>query len=128
MLFEIDPNLIVQCSESAACSFWYPVSFTLILIFVVLTGCAFTTLLERRLIAWFQHRVGPNRVGPKGLLQPLADAIKLIFKEDIVPANVYRALYYLAPVLKVVPVLMVLAVIPLGPDILVPWFCGSVRF
>lgn len=122
--FDIDPALIVQCSDSAFCAGAYPIVYTLIVIFVVLTGFAYTTLLERKLIAFFQQRVGPNRVGPFGLLQPLADAIKLIFKEDITPAKAYKPVYFLAPVMKAVPVILVIAVIPLGPDILIPWFDG----
>lgn len=114
----------VYCYDSPGCSVIYPIVFIALLLFIVLTAFAYTTLLERRLIAWFQARVGPNRVGPKGLLQPLADAIKLIFKEDIRPANVYNAVYLLAPILKVVPVILVIAVIPLGPDLLIPWFDG----
>ena len=54
---------------------------------MLLTGFAYTTLLERRVIARFQSRVGPNRAGPQGLLQPLADGIKLIFKEEVIPAT-----------------------------------------
>ena len=80
-----------------------------------MTGFAYTTLLERKFIAWFQQRSGPNRVGPWGLLQPLADGIKLIFKEDIIPADADRAVYLIAPILKTVPALIVLAVVPFGP-------------
>jgi len=123
-IFNVDPGLIVQCSDSAACSGFYPIVYTLIVVLVVLTGFAYTTLLERKLIAFFQQRTGPNRVGPFGLMQPLADAIKLIFKEDITPAKAYLPVYLLAPVMKAVPVLLIIAVIPLGPDILVPWFDG----
>lgn len=124
-MFEIDPALIVQCSDSAACSVVYPIIYGLILVVVILTGFAYTTLLERKLIAWIQQRTGPNRVGPAGLLQPLADAIKLIFKEDIIPDRVDKVVYYLAPMMKAVPVLIVVAVIPFGPNILVPWFAPS---
>ncbi len=121
----IDPNTIIQCSDSPGCQVVHPIIYSAIFLLVVITGFAYTTLLERRFIAWFQHRVGPNRVGPKGFLQPAADAVKLIFKEDIVPSNVYKAVYYLAPMIKVVPVLLVMAVIPLGPDLMVPWFDGN---
>lgn len=116
---------IVVCSESSACAVLHPILFSAVLAFVILTGFAYTTLLERRLIAALQHRVGPNRVGPAGLLQPLADAIKLIFKEDVEPAQADRFIYRLAPMLKTVPVLIVIGVIPLGPDILLPWFDGN---
>lgn len=83
----------------------------------VLTGFAYVTLLERRLLARFQLRVGPNRVGPLGLLQPLADGIKLIFKEDFVPARADRLIYLAAPLITVVAALFVYAVIPIGPPV-----------
>jgi NADH-quinone oxidoreductase subunit H len=121
----VSPEQIVVCSTDSTCSTIHGFVYSAILLFVVITGFAYTTLLERRFIAWFQHRVGPNRVGPLGLLQPLADAIKLITKEDIVPSGASKAVWFLAPVIKVVPVLIVLAVIPLGPDLLIPWFDGK---
>ncbi|MFM7322152.1 MAG: NADH-quinone oxidoreductase subunit H, partial [Armatimonadota bacterium] len=68
--------------------------------------------LERRLLGWWQGRLGPNRVGPQGLLQPMADALKLMMKEDIVPANVDKMLYYMAPGIALVPVIMSLTVLP----------------
>ncbi|MCA9892344.1 MAG: NADH-quinone oxidoreductase subunit NuoH [Anaerolineae bacterium] len=121
----IDPGAVIKCSESSGCSVLHPIIYGLIVMIVILTGFAYTTLLERKVIAWVQQRVGPNRVGPMGLLQPLADAIKLIFKEDIIPDQVDKVVYYLAPLMKVVPVLIIIAVIPFGPDILVPWFDGN---
>jgi len=83
----------------------------------VLTAFAYTTLLERRLLARFQLRVGPNRVGPWGLLQPLADGIKLIFKEDFRPAGADAVVYLAAPLISVVAALFVYAVIPIGPPV-----------
>src|SRR6476620_4140664 len=74
--------------------------------------------LERKLVADFQVRVGPNRVGPFGLLQPLADALKLMMKEDITPSGVDKPVYYLAPLLALMPAVMALGVIPWGPA---PW-------
>ncbi|HYM91496.1 MAG TPA: NADH-quinone oxidoreductase subunit H, partial [bacterium] len=64
----------------------------------VLTAFAYVTLLERRLLARFQLRIGPNRVGPLGLLQPLADGIKLIFKESFIPSRADRFVYVIAPI------------------------------
>jgi NADH-quinone oxidoreductase subunit H len=83
----------------------------------VLTAFAYVTLLERRLLARFQLRVGPNRVGPLGLLQPLADGIKLIFKESFIPSRADRVVYIVAPVISVVAALFVYAVIPIGPPV-----------
>jgi NADH-quinone oxidoreductase subunit H len=88
-----------------------------VLIFMLLTGFAYTTLLERRVIARFQSRVGPNRAGPQGLLQPLADGVKLIFKEEVVPASADKWTFILAPLLAVIPAIVVFAVIPFGTSI-----------
>jgi NADH-quinone oxidoreductase subunit H len=121
----VEPNQIVQCTTNSACSTVHAIVFSLIFILAILTGFAYTTLLERRFIAFFQQRIGPNRAGPKGLLQPLADGIKLIFKEDIEPSGADIWVYRLAPVLKAVPALILLAVIPFGPDLMIPWFDGN---
>ncbi len=118
------PADVVICRTDATCSTIHAFVYSLIFLLVVITGFAYTTLLERKVIAWFQHRVGPNRVGPLGLLQPAADAVKLITKEDIVPAGASYWVWYIAPMIKAVPVLVVMAVIPLGPDLLIPWFDG----
>ncbi|MEN9562789.1 MAG: NADH-quinone oxidoreductase chain [Chloroflexota bacterium] len=85
-----------------------------ILCLILLTGFAYLTLYERRALARMQVRVGPNRAGPQGLLQPIADAVKLIFKEELTPGHVYKLVFILAPVLTVVPSLVLAAVIPLG--------------
>jgi NADH-quinone oxidoreductase subunit H len=74
----------------------------------------YLTLYERKVIARMQNRLGPNRVGPYGLAQPLADGLKMLNKEDIVPAGADKLLHFLAPVLSVVPVIMVFAVLPFG--------------
>ncbi len=84
---------------------------------VVLTGVAWATWLERKLLGHLQHRIGPAVAGPFGLLQPIADAIKLAFKEEIIPDKVERATYTLAPMLSFVPSLLTFAVIPFGPTI-----------
>jgi NADH-quinone oxidoreductase subunit H len=85
-----------------------------VLCLILLTGFAYLTLYERRALARMQVRVGPNRAGPQGVLQPIADAVKLIFKEEFTPAGVYKVVFILAPVLTVVPSLVLAAVIPLG--------------
>src|SRR5690349_3524919 len=122
-LLGIHPT-IVECSASANCGLLRAIVLALLIFITLLTGFAYTTLLERRLLSFLQQRIGPNRAGPAGLLQPLADGIKLIFKEDVTPVGADRAVYWLAPVLKTVPALLVVAVIPLGPPLLIPWFNG----
>jgi NADH-quinone oxidoreductase subunit H len=90
---------------------------SLIVIVVLLTMMAYMTWFERRLIAWFQVRIGPNKVGPSGLLQPLADAIKLFFKEDIRPRSADRLLYPLAPAIALFAAISAFAVVPIGPTV-----------
>jgi NADH-quinone oxidoreductase subunit H len=77
---------------------------------------AYLTLWERKLIGWIQIRVGPNRVGPLGLLQPIADGVKLLFKEIIIPTNASKGLFILAPILMLMPALAAWAVIPFAPE------------
>ncbi len=79
---------------------------------VILGACAYAILLERRLSAWMQDRVGPNRVGPAGLLQPLADGLKFFMKEDYTPAGVDKAMFFAAPAMLVVPSLIGFVIIP----------------
>ena len=87
-------------------------------VFGALSGViAYLTLLERKVIAFMQVRLGPMRVGPHGLLQPIADGLKLMLKEDIVPARADRWIFTLAPVITLVPAFIVFAVIPFGPTI-----------
>ncbi len=120
----VAPNQVVQCTLNSACSTVHAVVFSVIFLVVILTGFAYTTLFERRFIAFFQQRIGPNRAGPMGLLQPVADGVKLIFKEDIEPSGADKWVYRLAPIMKTVPAFILLAVIPLGPDLMIPWFDG----
>lgn len=82
-----------------------------ILLAVLLTGFAYTTFYERKLAARIQLRVGPNRVGPLGFLQPLADGVKLIFKEELIPSKAYKAVFILAPIITVIPALVIMAVV-----------------
>ena len=88
-----------------------------ILAFLLLTALAYIQWVERKVIAHVQVRVGPYRVGPHGLLQPLADVVKLMTKEDLVPSHVNAFFYVLAPFLAVVLALISISVIPLGPTV-----------
>jgi NADH-quinone oxidoreductase subunit H len=99
---------------------WIEVAVKVSLIGGAVQGAAaYLVLAERRTCAFIQDRVGPNRCGPWGLLQPIADAVKLIFKEDVTPRHVNRVFYTLAPVLSVMPALATLAVVPFGGEIVV---------
>ena len=99
----------------------WPVVYTLIKIMAVvipiLGAVAYLTLWERKLIGWMHVRLGPNRVGPLGLLQPIADSLKLLTKEIILPAQANKGLYILAPIMTIMPALAAWAVIPFGPDV-----------
>jgi NADH-quinone oxidoreductase subunit H len=93
---------------------------------VVMTMVAYTVLAERRVLGFIQGRLGPNRVGPGGLLQPLADLLKFIFKEDIVPDKSTRFVYFLAPIIVTTCALMTMVVYPFGPEVNLP-VLGAVR-
>ncbi len=86
---------------------------------LILLAVAYLTWLERKVIGDIQVRFGPSRVGPFGLLQPIADGIKLMFKEDILPANADRLIFFLAPAVSFIPALVVFAVIPFGPSFVI---------
>jgi NADH-quinone oxidoreductase subunit H len=94
-----------------------PAVKSLVLIIALLTAFAYMTYYERKMLARFHVRYGPNRAGPLGLLQPIADAVKAIFKEEFVPDHVDRLVYLAAPALALIPALVAFAVIPIGPDI-----------
>jgi len=93
---------------------------TAIVVGVFMHVLAYLQWIERKVIAHVQLRVGPRRVGPHGLLQPLADVIKLITKEDLVPSHVNKVFYYLAPFIAVLFALISISVIPFGPTITIP--------
>ena len=87
---------------------------SIILLLLMTGGFAYLTLYERKVLARIQVRVGPNRAGPWGVLQPIADAIKLIFKEELIPASAHKFIFILAPIITVIPALVITAVIPWG--------------
>ncbi len=99
----------------------WPVVWNLIKIIVLVLplmgAVAYLTLWERKLIGWIQIRLGPNRVGPLGLLQPIADALKLLTKEILIPTAANKGLFLLGPIMTIMPALAAWAVIPFGPDI-----------
>jgi NADH-quinone oxidoreductase subunit H len=88
-----------------------------IILLMMIGGFAYLTLFERKVLARIQVRIGPNRAGPKGLLQPVADGIKLIFKEELIPAKADKLIFILAPVITVFPALVITAVVPWGTQI-----------
>jgi len=90
---------------------------SVILVLVMTGGFAYLTLFERRVLARLQVRIGPNRAGPFGLLQPIADAIKLVFKEELIPAGANKFIFVLAPIITVFPALVITAVIPWGETV-----------
>jgi len=88
---------------------------------VIMVGVALLTLAERRICAWMQDRLGPNRVGPQGLLQPAADGLKNLVKEETLPAQADKVLFMLAPAISFIPALLTFAVIPFAAPLPTPW-------
>src|SRR3989440_12083344 len=97
--------------------FVIPLLKIVIVLNATLVGVTYMVLLERKVIAWAQSRLGPMRVGWNGILQPIADAVKLMLKEDITPVRADRWVFTAAPIISMVPALIVYAVIPFGPEV-----------
>src|SRR5690606_37282559 len=89
---------------------------------VVMVTVAMLTLLERRISPWIQDRLGPNRVGPFGLLQPIADGLKNILKEETLPAQASRFYFILAPMISIIPALITFSVVPFAAPLPTPWW------
>ncbi|MBA2416972.1 MAG: NADH-quinone oxidoreductase subunit NuoH [Geodermatophilaceae bacterium] len=97
---------------------WWIILIKVVAVFAILVLMTlFTIWLERRVVGRMQQRIGPNRVGPQGLLQSLADGLKLAFKEDIMPALADKPVYFLAPIIAAIPAFLAFSVIPLGPEV-----------
>ena len=108
-------NWIVGMLPEAAKPYAMPGLVIFIVLNVTLGACSYLILLERKLSAWMQDRLGPNRVGPMGLLQPVADMLKLLLKEDVIPGHVNKFLFVLAPGISVFTTFLAFAVVPFGP-------------
>ena len=116
---------LLALSEAKFGPSWGPAVYELVtsLVFIVailvplMLAVAYLTLWERKLIGWMQIRIGPNRVGPAGLLQPIADGVKLLFKEVILPTNASKALYILGPMMMLMPAIAAWAVVPFAPEV-----------
>src|ERR1700740_3337924 len=98
-------------------TFVIPLLKIVIVLNATLVAVTYMVLLERKVLAWRQSRPGPMRVGPYGVLQPIADAVKLMIKEDITPVRADKWVFTAAPVIAMVPALVVYAVIPFGPEV-----------
>ncbi len=111
-------------TEWLASDLGFGISSTLVKVVVLvnalMVGVAFMTWVERRVMAVIQFRWGPNRVGPMGLLQPIADGIKFLMKEDIIPAEAHKVVFVLAPALAMITAICGFAVIPFGSQVLLP--------
>ena len=119
-------DAIFNCGQGLISAAWWsgmvwPTLWILIKIVVIVLplmgAVAYLTLWERKLIGWMQVRKGPNRVGPFGLLQPIADALKLLSKEIILPSAASKGLFFLGPIMTIMPAMAAWAVVPFGPDV-----------
>ena len=95
------------------------------LFFIIITGCAYYTLAERVVAGYIQDRRGPNRAGPFGLFQPLADGIKFLTKEEVFPVNVNKGMYLIAPAISIICAIMAWSIVPFGGTIPLPPFLAS---
>jgi NADH-quinone oxidoreductase subunit H len=111
---------------------WITIIWIVVVLAAIMASCAYLILLERKIAAWTQDRLGPNRVGPKGFLQPIADGLKFVLKEDIFPLQVDKAFYLVAPIIALTTSLIAIAVVPFGrtttPPQLVDYRAGSSTF
>ena len=116
-MLEFIDNLLSVLPEALQTLIWIVLKILLIAL-PVMGAVAYITLAERKVIGYMQVRIGPNRVGPRGLLQPIADALKLIMKETIIPTNANNILFLIAPVLTFIPAIAAFAVVPFDDGLL----------
>ena len=102
---------------SSVAPYVLPVVYAVVIVAVLPLLAGYIVLLERKVMADMQARLGPMRVGPHGLLQPIADAVKLLLKEDIIPANADKLMFWMAPLVSVTMALLAYAALPIGPCI-----------
>jgi NADH-quinone oxidoreductase subunit H len=117
--------MIESAKDILADQFWFSLILAAVVLGAIMTAVAYSILLERKIAAWMQDRYGPNRVGPFGLFQPIADGLKFLLKEDIIPRNVDRAMFVLAPVALFVVALIGFAVIPWGGTFKWSWMSAE---
>jgi NADH-quinone oxidoreductase subunit H len=110
-------NTTGQDLVGASWPFFWTLAKILCVTLPLMGAVAYLTLWERKLLGWIQIRIGPNRVGPMGLLQPIADALKLLFKEIIIPSKSSKALFVIGPIMTIMPALAAWSVIPFGPEV-----------
>jgi NADH-quinone oxidoreductase subunit H len=112
--------MTINTTGQGALGFVWPLVWNLVkivcIVLPIMGLVAYLTLWERKMIGWMHVRIGPNRVGPAGLLQPIADALKLLLKEIIIPAKASKGLFVIAPIMTIMPALAAWAVIPFGPE------------
>jgi NADH-quinone oxidoreductase subunit H len=121
-VLDLSPSAGANGLDAFAQDTWWLILIKSVLIFVILVLLTlFNIWFERRVVARMQHRIGPNVHGPFGLLQSLADGVKLALKEDIIPTAADKVVFVIAPVIATVPAFVAFAVIPFGPEVKVPW-------
>ena len=101
--------------------FWFPIIVLAVMLFLILNATAICILAERKIAGFTQDRYGPNRVGFWGLLQPIADGLKFLLKEDIIPASVDKPIFLLAPVISLIISLIGFAIVPWAGEVRWPW-------
>src|SRR4051812_34416641 len=116
---EVSVRMNVSAIEQAVLPYLLPVVFAVVIVAVLPLIAGYIVLVERKVMADMQVRLGPMRVGPHGLLQPIADALKLLLKEDIIPESADRWIFWGAPLISVTAAMLALSCVPIGPVFLI---------